>query len=83
MTIYPQPWVYLSELVRAAGGQPFDLVAVARLLDLADEVLPDGRYYTGPLTAAELESLGFTLEQAPALKGARENGCNAADHPAP
>lgn len=54
--------VLLTDLVRQIGGWPIDLVAVSQLLDLADEVLPDGRECTRPLTDEELVRLGYERE---------------------
>lgn len=55
----PLPSVDLLALVRDVGGWPIDMIAVAELLERADEVLPGGREHQGALTPEQLEGLGF------------------------
>jgi len=53
--------IYLTDLVRSIGGYPIDIMAIASLLEKADNVLPNGRDHKEALTDEQIESLGFEL----------------------
>jgi len=51
--------IRLTDLVREVGGWPINLEAVCDLLDTADDILPNGRDNTNPLTDEQIKALGF------------------------
>jgi hypothetical protein len=71
MSADPEP-LRLMDVVHAAAGWPSDLAAVARVLDGADALLPEGRETYRPLSTEELAALvlvagGLDAEPAMAL----------------
>ena len=71
MSADPEP-LRLTDVVRAVGGWPSDRAAVARVLDGADALLPEGRETYRPLSTEEVAALvfvasGLAAEPAAAL----------------
>jgi hypothetical protein len=71
MSADPEP-LRLTDLVHAVGGWPSDPAAVARVLDGADALLPEGRETYRPLSTEEVAALvlvagGLDAEPAMAL----------------
>ena len=56
MAADPEP-LRLTDVVRAVDGWPSDLAAVARVLDGADALLPEGRETYRPLSTEEVAAL--------------------------
>jgi hypothetical protein len=79
MSADPEP-LRLTDLVHAVGGWPSDPAAVARVLDGADALLPEGRETYRPLSTEEVAALvlvagGLDAEPAMALVDLRRSAC--------
>jgi hypothetical protein len=69
MSADPEP-LRLTDVVHAVGGGLSDLAAVARVLDGADALLPEGRETYRPLSTEEVAALVFVaggLDAEPAM----------------